>query len=170
MKVFDFMGKRMFAAVFSIILVAGSLGTLAVKGLNFGLDFTGGTLIEVGYESPANLESIRSQLTGAGYESFVVVNFGSEEDVLIRMRESSDPKMAENVLEVLRANSEASVEMRRVDYVGPAVGGELRDQGLIGMLAALGVLAALFLLLAGYMLIVNARRREEISKQQNERE
>jgi len=140
MKVIDFMGKRVFAAIFSLVLVVGSLGTLAVNGLNFGLDFTGGTLIEVGYEKPADLEAIRSQLTSAGYESFVVVNFGSEEDVLIKIRESSNPKMAEEVLGTLRANSEAAIEMRRVDYVGPAVGGELRDQGLIGMLAALGMM------------------------------
>jgi len=140
MKVVDFMGKRVFAAIFSLVLVVGSLGTLAMKGLNFGLDFTGGTLIEVGYEQPADLEAVRGQLTNAGYESFVVVNFGSEEDVLIKIRESSNPKMAEEVLDTLRANSESSIEMRRVDYVGPAVGGELRDQGLIGMLAALGMM------------------------------
>ncbi len=140
MKIIDFMGKRMIAAVVSILLVVGSLGTLAVKGLNFGLDFTGGTAIEVGYSNPADLEAIRGQLSGAGYESFVVVNFGSEEDVLIKLRESGNPKMAEEVLSVLRAGTTDTIEMRRVEFVGPAVGGELRDQGMIGMLAALGIM------------------------------
>ncbi len=135
----DFMGRRKLAALMSIALVVISIASLATRGLNFGLDFTGGTLIEVGYEQPADITSIRAQLEQAGFANFTVVNFGREEDVLVRMQESGNPKLGDEVLEVLRTGG-VEVEMRRVDYVGPQVGGELRDQGGLGMLAALVVM------------------------------
>lgn len=136
---FDFMGWRKMAAVLSTVVVLISITSLAVRGLNYGLDFTGGTLIEVGYEQAADLKLIRKQLNDADYDNFNVVNFGAETEVLIRMQESQDPHLGDKVLDLLRSG-DTQVEKRRVDYVGPQVGGELRDQGGLGMLAALLVM------------------------------
>lgn len=136
---FDFMSKRKIAAAISVLVVVISIASLWSQGLNFGLDFTGGTLIEVGYQEPANLVTIRQQLDTQGYQNFSVVNFGAETEVLIRLQESNDPHLGDKVLSVLRSEG-ASVEKRRIDYVGPQVGGELRDQGGLGMLAALVVM------------------------------
>lgn len=138
-KVINFMATRKLVAMLSILLVLGSVASLAVKGINFGLDFTGGVLIEVGYEKPANLPAVRDQLSEAGFQNFTVVNFGAETDVLIRMQDSNDPRLGDKVLEVLRSGG-VEVESRRIDFVGPQVGGELRDQGGIGMLVALAVM------------------------------
>jgi len=136
---FDFMSKRKLAAVLSAVLLIVSIASLSTKGLNFGLDFTGGTLIEVGYQVPADLNQIREQLDAGGFDNFTVVNFGTETEVLIRLQESNDPHLGDKILKVLRTGG-IEVESRRVDYVGPQVGGELRDQGGIGMLAALLVM------------------------------
>ncbi|MCB1616303.1 MAG: protein translocase subunit SecF [Pseudomonadales bacterium] len=138
-KVINFMAARKLIAIISVCLVLASIGSLAVKGLNFGLDFTGGVLIEVGYEKPADLSVVRNELSDAGFQNFTVVNFGAETDVLIRMQSSDDPRLGDKVLEVLRANN-TKVDNRRIDFVGPQVGGELRDQGGIGMLIALLVM------------------------------
>jgi len=112
---------------------------LAVKGLNFGLDFTGGTLIEVIYEESVPLERVREDLRTAGYESAIVVNFGSDTDVLVRMPEGMSPTLGEEVLAVLQAGTEAEVELRRIEFVGPQVGEELREQGGLAVLLALVV-------------------------------
>jgi preprotein translocase subunit SecF len=136
---FDFMGKRKIAAVLSVGLVLVSIGSLATRGLNFGLDFTGGTLIEVGYQQPADLTKIRSQLDEAGYKNYTVVTFGKDTDVLVRLQESGNPGLGDDILKLLRSDG-SEVDSRRIDYVGPQVGGELRDQGGIGMLAALVVM------------------------------
>ena len=137
----DFMSKRKIAIGFSSILVTVALFFLVTKGLTFGLDFTGGTLIEVGYSQPANLKKIRGQLEDSGFTKFTVVNFGTETDVLIRMQESKNPLLGDQVLEALRKDSiGVEIEKRRIDYVGPQVGGELRDEGGLGMLASLIVM------------------------------
>jgi len=134
-----FMSLRIPALIFSGFLVLGSLFSLAVNQLNWGLDFTGGTIIEVGYESPAKLDQIRLQLEESGYGDAVVQNFGSSEDVLIRLAPRADVKQSElgdNVLAALRASGD-SVDMRRVEFVGPNVGEELTEQGGLAMLVAL---------------------------------
>lgn len=134
-----FMSLRIPALIFSGILLLGSLFSLAVNQLNWGLDFTGGTIIEIGYDSPAKLDQIRLQLEEAGYGDAVVQNFGSSEDVLIRLAPRADVKQSElgdNVLAALRASGD-SVDMRRVEFVGPNVGEELTEQGGLAMLVAL---------------------------------
>ncbi|MEC7632745.1 MAG: protein translocase subunit SecF, partial [Pseudomonadota bacterium] len=110
-----------------------------VNSLNWGLDFTGGTLIEVGYEDAANLEGIRAQLNEANFEDAIVQNFGSSQDVLIRIAPRDGVKavtIGEQVLAALRADG-TEVDMRRIEFVGPNVGEELTEQGGLAMLVAL---------------------------------
>lgn len=135
-RVINFMGLRHVAFVLSLIMVVASLGSLAVKGLNFGLDFTGGTLIELNYEQAADLNKIRSQLQEGGYPDAVVQSFGAVNDVLVRMP-GDDPELGSQVAQVLRQDAVSKVTVKRVEFVGPAVGEELRDQGGLGMLLAL---------------------------------
>ena len=137
-RIINFMGKRKLAAAFSILLILGSIVSLASKGLVLGLDFTGGTQIEVGYPEPANLETNRSHLTEAEFDNPIVVHFGSERDVLIRLQGKPEAGLSDAVLASL-GNGESGIELRRVDYVGPQVGDELREDGGLGMLAALAI-------------------------------
>jgi len=138
LKVYNFMGLRKIAAVFSAVLLVASVVSLSTKGLVLGLDFSGGTQIEVGYEQPADVAAIRQQLEGAGFEGPVVIQYGSETDVLIRLQGKPEPGLSEQVYDVLEDGSEA-VELRRVDFVGPQIGEELREDGGLGMLTALAV-------------------------------
>ena len=138
LKVLNFMGYRKTLAVASLVLILVSLGSLAVRGLNFGLDFTGGAQIEVGYEEPADVEVIRNTLNSAGYRDVVVQYFGNNTDVLIRMQEDNNPRLGDEVLALL-SETRSDVELRRNEFVGPQVGEELRENGGIGMLVALGV-------------------------------
>ena len=135
-RVINFMGVRHIALALSVIMVIASLGSLAIKGLNFGLDFTGGTLIELNYEQAADLNKIRSQLQEGGYPDAVVQSFGAVNDVLVRMP-GEDPDLGNQVAQVLRQDAASQVTVKRVEFVGPAVGEELRDQGGLGMLLAL---------------------------------
>tara|TARA_R110001592_G_scaffold362635_1_gene677483 strand:+ start:59000 stop:59926 length:927 start_codon:yes stop_codon:yes gene_type:complete len=137
-KIIDFMGHRKLAALISILLIVGSVISLASKGLVLGLDFTGGTQIELGYQQPADLANIRTQLSTAGFENPVVIHFGSERDVLIRLQGKPEVGLSERVLMALD-NGSQSLDLRRVDFVGPQVGEELREDGGLGMLAALAV-------------------------------
>ena len=135
----DFMGKRHLAIVLSALMIAVAIGSLVFKGLNLGIDFTGGTLIEVDYPQPATLEAVRSTLSDAGFEQAQAQHFGSSHDVLIRIapregRESA--QLSEEVLAALRTQ-DANVEMRRVEFVGPQVGEELTEQGALAMIYAL---------------------------------
>ena len=138
-KTVDFMKLRTPAMVFSTLLIIGSIVSLAVNQLNWGLDFTGGTLIEVGYEQSADLEAIRAQMIDAGYTDAVVQNFGSSQDVLIRLAPREGVKAVEigdQVMVTLRADGTV-VDMRRIEFVGPNVGEELTEQGGLAMLVAL---------------------------------
>jgi preprotein translocase subunit SecF len=137
-RVINFMGVRHVAFALTVLLTLVSLGSLAVKGLNFGLDFTGGTLIELSYEQPVPLDQVRTQLSRSGFDGAVVQSFGATTDVLVRMP-GDDPMMSERIADALRGGKGASaVTVKRVEFVGPAVGEELRDQGGLGMLLALG--------------------------------
>tara|TARA_Y100001951_G_scaffold22058_1_gene17030 strand:+ start:1195 stop:2106 length:912 start_codon:yes stop_codon:yes gene_type:complete len=137
-RVINFMGVRHVAFALTVVLTVASLASLVVKGLNFGLDFTGGTLIELGYERPVELEQVRGQLERSGFGDAVVQSFGATTDVLVRMP-GDDPQLGERVADALRsADSANPVSVKRVEFVGPAVGEELRDQGGLGMLLALG--------------------------------
>ena len=135
----NFMRLRIPAMVLSTVLILGSFVSLGVNSLNWGLDFTGGTLIEVGYEDAANLEGIRAQLNEENFEDAIVQNFGSSQDVLIRIAPRDGVKavtIGEQVLAALRAD-DTEVDMRRIEFVGPNVGEELTEQGGLAMLVAL---------------------------------
>jgi len=138
----DFMGKRYLALILSTILILISLGSLVVKGLNFGLDFTGGTLIEVGYSHSVELPAVREALEKAGFKDVVVQHFGTTRDVLVRLAPQNKAKhgtetLGDRVLQVLREANDGPVKMRRQEFVGPQVGAELRDDGGLAMLIAL---------------------------------
>ncbi|MDG1819368.1 MAG: protein translocase subunit SecF [Porticoccaceae bacterium] len=138
LKVYNFMGIRKMAVVFSAIMLLVSIASLSINGLVLGLDFSGGTQVEVGYEKPADVAALRQQLESAGFEGPVVVHYGSETDVLIRLQGKPDQGLAEKVFAVLQSSGE-QVDLRRVDFVGPQIGDELREDGGMGMLAALMV-------------------------------
>lgn len=138
-KDMNFMGMRKVAAALSIALILISIGSLITQGLKLGLDFTGGTLIEVAYETGANVNDIRKTLESSGYEDVTVQYFGSEEDVLVRMKESYRANLGEEVLQVLQDATEEDVVLRRSEFVGSQVGEELRDEGGLALLLALAV-------------------------------
>lgn len=135
----DFMGKRRVAVMLSGVLLAIAIGSLLTKGLNFGIDFTGGTLIEVGYEGAADLENIRSSLADAGFDQARIQYFGTSRDVLIRIAPQEGKESAalsSKVLETLE-KADSRVKMRRVEFVGPQVGEELTEKGGLAMIYAL---------------------------------
>jgi preprotein translocase subunit SecF len=133
-----FMAIRNFAFAITVVLTVVGLGALFAKGLNFGLDFTGGTLIELQYEKPADLELIKRELGQAGYADAVVQSFGATTDVLVRLA-GDDPNLGSTVAEALRKiDPDSRFELKRVEFVGPQVGEELRDQGGLAVLLALG--------------------------------
>ncbi len=138
---FDFMGGRKIAMAISILMILVSIGALVTKGLNFGLDFTGGTLIEVGYPQAVELPPIRAALEKAGFKDAVVQHFGTAKDVLVRIAPQEGQNanaLGDDVLKVLNELSNDEVKMRRQEFVGPQVGDELRDDGGLAMLIALG--------------------------------
>ncbi len=138
---FDFMGVRKIAITISILMVLASIGALATKGLSFGLDFTGGTLIEVGYSKDVDLPPIRAALEKAGFRDAVVQHFGTAQDVLVRIAPQEGQNaslLGDKVLKVLNGISGDHAKMRRQEFVGPQVGNELRDDGGLAMLIALG--------------------------------
>ncbi|KTT35709.1 preprotein translocase subunit SecF [Pseudomonas oryzihabitans] len=136
-KTINFMGVRNIAFAITVLLTLLALFSWFYKGLNFGLDFTGGTLIELRYEQPADLSKIRQELHGAGFEEAVVQSFGATTDVLVRMP-GDDPQLGQKVTTALQKASTDRFSLTRTEFVGPQVGEELRDQGGLGMLLALG--------------------------------
>lgn len=138
-KTIDFMRLGVGFAVVSVLMVLLSIGAIVTKGLNFGLDFSGGTLVELNYAEPIPLPDVRRQLADAGFERAVVVNFGAETDVLVRLPAGEQGDVGQQVLAVLEAGAEGPIELRRVEFVGPQVGEELREQGGLAMLLALGL-------------------------------
>lgn len=135
----DFMGKRKLAVGVSILILALSLGSLYTRGLNLGLDFSGGTLIEVGYEQPVEVSAVRKVLVDTGYGDAVVQHFGSSRDVRIRINQrenESSAELSDHILLGLK-QQDSSVQMRRVEFVGPQIGDELREDGGLAMLYAL---------------------------------
>lgn len=139
MKMYNFMALRWPAAVFSLVLLAISVGSLATKELQWGLDFTGGTLVEVAYSDSADLTEIRSTLDSRGYNGALVVSFGTDRDVLIRLPVGTSDEQGAALLGILQSESSDTVELRRIEFVGPQVGEELREQGGLAMLLALGL-------------------------------
>lgn len=137
---FDFMGKRKTAAIVSAVVMAIALLAILIRGLNFGVDFTGGYTIEVGYADTADLNAVRGALVDANLPDAVVQTFGSSKDVLIRMAPKAGvdgSKLSDEVLSALQATSSSPIDLRRVEFVGPQVGAELREKGGIAILTAL---------------------------------
>ncbi|MGI4837510.1 MAG: protein translocase subunit SecF [Janthinobacterium lividum] len=137
-KTINFMGVRNVAFAITVLLTILALFSMFHKGLNYGLDFTGGTQIELTYQKTADLDLVRTELTNAGYKEAVVQTFGSTTDLLVRMP-GEDPKLGQEVADALRkVGGDNPATVKRVEFVGPQVGEELRDQGGLGMLMALG--------------------------------
>ena len=138
----DFMAGRRIALMLSAALIIIGLASMAVRGLEYGIDFTGGTLIEFGYPQAADLSLVRSTLAEAGFDEAIVQNFGTARDVLIRIAPREDVSQADLSTQIIRALEQTTpgVEMRRVEFVGPQVGDELKEQGGLAMLYALGAI------------------------------
>ena len=136
-RVIDFMKTRLLASVISIVLVLGALLSLVVNGLNLGLDFTGGTLVEVGFSAPAPLAEVRESLAEAGFGRATVAHFGSGREVLIRLSVADSAKVGEQIAAKLSTGSTGEVSLRRTEFVGPQMGDELRDQGGLALLTSL---------------------------------
>ena len=138
LRTINFMGVRNVAFGVTLLLTVLALFSWFYKGLNFGLDFTGGTLIELTYERPANLGEVREELVRSGFHDAVVQSFGATTDLLVRMP-GDDPMLGNKVAEALqKISTDNPATVKRVEFVGPQVGEELRDQGGLGMLLALG--------------------------------
>ncbi len=136
----NFMRFRKIAITISLILFVGSIGSIFMKGLSLGLDFSGGTLVEIQYEESVNLQEIRNILNENGYEDFQVVNFGSSLDVLIKIADQpGNSSLGDQIFALLSSNNFEG-ELKRIEFVGPQIGSELRDQGGLGMLVALGMI------------------------------
>ncbi len=134
----NFLGKRKIAWVISAVLIVISIASLTTRGLNLGIDFTGGTLVEVGYQQAVELEPIRAALENASFEDVIVQHFGTAKDVLIRLPAADGENASELSNQVLAAlQSTGELSMRRVEFVGPQVGEELRDDGGLAVLYAL---------------------------------
>jgi len=135
-----FMNYRSYATIGSLVLLLISVGSLSFKGLNLGLDFSGGTLIEVSYEEAADLVDIRDLMTNNGFDDFQVVNFGSNSDVLIKVADKNGNSQLGDVIYKFLLEADPATELKRIEFVGPQIGSELRDQGGLGMLVALGMI------------------------------
>lgn len=134
----DFLAWRKYALGLSLCLVCISTFSLFFKQLNYGLDFTGGSLVELHYAKPVEISSIRKALFEAGYESAQVANFGSDQEVLIRLSGNVSDNLGAEIISVLKDQTEEdTIELRRIEYVGPQIGDELRDDGGLAMLLAL---------------------------------
>ena len=134
----DFLAWRKIAIIFSSIFLVLSIGSLLVKELNYGLDFTGGTLVELSYPEEANITNIRETLVNGGFNGAQVANFGSSREVLIKLPGTVSDSLGSEIVSLLSAdNSDQAIDLRRIEYVGPQIGSELRDDGGTAMLIAL---------------------------------
>lgn len=145
----DFLGQRKYAIAISLAVILASFVSFFVRGFNFGLDFTGGTLIEVVYQQPVELDEVRKTLSDAGFGEAVAQHFGTSREVMVRLapRAEEDSKgVSTRVYNALSQAAPGQVEIRRVEFVGPQVGEELREQGGLALLIALfGILIYVWL-------------------------
>lgn len=140
MRQFDFMGKRRFAFIVSIVLTIVSIAALALLNLNLGLDFTGGTVIELHYATVPSLDDIRTLLANGGFENFSVQTFGATDEILVRLQQTFSNDVGNQVVSAL-SSSGAQIDLVRAEFVGAQVGDQLRDQSGLGMLVALAGVA-----------------------------
>jgi preprotein translocase subunit SecF len=140
----NFIGNRNIALIFSGVLMIISIGSLAVRGLQMGIDFTGGTLIEVGYQKAADLTVLRNTLDAEGFGDATVQNFGTAKDVLIRLKPHegfSSADLSTKVLEAINKTTAEPASVRRVEFVGPQVGDDLAEDGFLALLySTIGIL------------------------------
>ena len=136
----DFMSWRKAALGISLLLIVVSVTSIVLKQLNWGLDFTGGSLVELHYPQEVQVGEVRESLTKAGFKGAQVVLFGSTQDVLIKLPGSVSDTLGAEIIQVLRQETSDEILLRRVEYVGPQVGSELRDDGGLAMLLALGLM------------------------------
>lgn len=134
----DFMGRRKLAFLVAAIMLIVSIGAIVFQQLNLGLDFTGGTLVEVHYADAPSLDTVRQYLQDNDFEDVSVQTFGSSNEVLIRLRQAFDSDIGNNIVNLLSEDG-ADVELIRAEFVGAQVGDQLRDQSGMGLLLALGV-------------------------------
>jgi len=139
MNTIPFMKWRWVAITLSALALITAIASLSLRQLNWGLDFTGGTLVEVAYSDSADLGSIRNILETEGYDGAIVVSFGTDRDVLVRLPDGYSDQQGAIMVDKLRAATDMTIELRRIEFVGPQVGDELRDDGGIAMLTALGL-------------------------------
>jgi preprotein translocase subunit SecF len=135
-----FMEKRNHALIFSVTAILISLSAIFLNGLNFGIDFTGGTLVEVGYKQSVNVDKVRKDLAEGGFENSMVQHFGTDKDVLIRLAPAKTAESGSNLSEKISrtlSRDGAEVDLRRVEFVGPQVGGELAEDGGLAVLYSL---------------------------------
>ena len=134
----DFLAWRKLALIVSSIFLVVSISSLFIKGLNWGLDFTGGTLVELSYPNGAEIDSIRDTLRSEGFEGAQVANFGSNKEVLIKLPGTISDSLGSEIISLLKKqNTNEDIDLRRIEYVGPQIGSELRDDGGTAMLIAL---------------------------------
>ncbi|MFL2692776.1 MAG: protein translocase subunit SecF [Gammaproteobacteria bacterium] len=134
----DFLAWRKIAIIFSSIFLVISIGSLIFKELNYGLDFTGGTLVELSYPEAADISEIRGTLIEGGFEGAQVANFGSSQEVLIKLPGTISDTLGSEIVSLLSStNLNQEIDLRRIEYVGPQIGSELRDDGGTAMLIAL---------------------------------
>ncbi|MGJ8514753.1 protein translocase subunit SecF [Carnimonas bestiolae] len=135
MKLINFMGMRRIAYVISIVLAVISIGSLAYKHLNLGLDFTGGTQVEIHYDTAPDVDSVRQTLDDAGYKNVSVQTFGDQSELLVRLQNNFTKNLGETIVQQLSGHGE-NPNLVRSDFVGAQVGDQLRDQGGLGLLLA----------------------------------
>jgi len=144
-KPIDFMGRRLVVSLFSLALVTASLVSLAVQGLNFGLDFTGGVALQLSFPALAAAKdpvgSIRRELDAAGYRNASVVAFGSDTDVMVRLANDNDPLLGDKLVAEFQSRIDPGIELLGMEFVGPTTGEELRERGGLAILLALGLVA-----------------------------
>ncbi len=136
----DFIGKRLIALVVSTLLLLAGIYSLSTKGLNFGIDFSGGTKVELIYQDTVQVSDIRTVLQQGGFTEAVVQYFGSDEDVLIRVplsKDTNDDKVSTRIVELLAASSVGAGEVKSVEFVGPTFGKELFEKGILALVYAL---------------------------------
>ena len=134
----DFLAWRKLALIASSIFLVISISSLFTKGLNWGLDFTGGTLVELSYPNGAEIDSIRDTLRSEGFEGAQVANFGSNKEVLIKLPGTISDSLGSEIISLLKKqNLNEDIDLRRIEYGGPQIGSELRDDGGTAMLIAL---------------------------------
>ena len=140
----DFLAPRKIAAVISVVVILLSLGSLMTRGLNFGIEFKGGVVVEAAFPDPVDLPPIRSGLEGAGFDRPVVQHFGSSREVTVQLlpQEGTDPGAVRDGIMAVLQDIESGAELRRVEFVGPQVGAELREQGALATIFALVMILA----------------------------